>query len=324
MRITRYMLALLPMLGVLSNTWGARLPGEGIPEPGSYKQIMDIRVGAFRRSYRVHVPEGYDGTKAFPLVVVLHGAFSSAGKLEQQSGFSRLADQEGFLVVYPNGIGLFGLLRHWNSGHCCGKARKKGIDDVAFVVSVIQEVSERLRVDERRVYLVGHSNGGMLAHRFAAERAGIVAAIAPVSATIGGRPSAKDPEWRIPNPGGPVPMLTLHGVADEHVPFGGGRGKRSHGTIETISVQDSVDFWVRHNVCSSGPISDSLLDGRVVRQTWTDCSQGEDVVLYALEGWGHDWPGGPFLDRLKPGDPLRELDATRIIWDFLRRHRRGE
>ena len=69
-----------------------------------------------------------------------------------------LADREGFVVVYPQGIGLLGMFRHWNSGHCCGKARKTGIDDVAFVLSVVDDVASKLRIDRTRLYVTGFSN----------------------------------------------------------------------------------------------------------------------------------------------------------------------
>jgi polyhydroxybutyrate depolymerase len=315
-------LGLFLILGMVCAGWSVSMPKYGVPAPGTYRRKTDLRVGGFRRTYLLRVPEGYDGTVPLPMVVLIHGAFSSAQTLERQSGFSGLADREDFVAVYPNGIGLFGLLRHWNSGHCCGKARKDNIDDVGFVMSVIEEVSEQLYVDRRRVYLVGHSNGGMLAYRIAAERAGMVAAIAPVSATIGGRPSADEPEWMIPEPEAPVPMVILHGRADQHVPYDGGRGERSRGRSSTISVPRSVAFWVEQNGCTPNPRSDRYLKDRVVREVWDSCTDSADIVLYTLEGWGHVWPGPPFTNRLRADDPLRGFDAAEIIWDFLKRHRR--
>jgi polyhydroxybutyrate depolymerase len=131
-------------------------PESDLPSPGTYDQKTEIRAAGFRRSYRWHLPEGYDGRTPLPLVVAIHGAFSGAKAFERETGFSALADREGFIVAYPNGIGLFGLLRHWNSGHCCGKARKDDIDDVGFVATVIDQISERLLVDRGRIYVVGY------------------------------------------------------------------------------------------------------------------------------------------------------------------------
>ena len=102
--------------------------------PGAHKVLIDQRVSGVRRSYYVHVPAGHDGKTPLPVVVALHGAFSTARNFEEESGFSLLADRESFIVVYPQGIGLGNLFRHWNSGHCCGKAKKQNIDDVGFVL----------------------------------------------------------------------------------------------------------------------------------------------------------------------------------------------
>lgn len=318
MRLT---LGVLLTLGSVSLAWPATISGQEIPAPGTYKQLMDTRVGGFRRSFLVHVPVGYDGTTALPLVVAIHGAFSSGKKLARESGFSRLADREGFVVVYPNGIGLFGLLRHWNSGHCCGKALKDDIDDVAFVIEVVDEVSRLLRVDPARIYVVGHSNGGMLTHRIAAERAERVAAIAPVSATIGGTPSADAEEWVIPDGDLPVPVMMIHGRADENVPYEGGRGTQSKGESGTISAARSAAYWVERNGCEPEPTVDRTYGDRVTRETWSGPG-GADVVLYSIDDWAHDWPGPYFIERRDAVDELGGFDAAEIIWEFLREHRR--
>jgi polyhydroxybutyrate depolymerase len=84
------------------------------------------------------------------VVLALHGAFSTARKFERESGLSLLADREGFLVVYAQGIGLGDLFRHWNSGHCCGKARKMNLDDVGFALAAVDDVARRNPVDRAR------------------------------------------------------------------------------------------------------------------------------------------------------------------------------
>ncbi len=98
----------------------ASLPKDVPPGPKTYKNKVAMRVMLSRRSYMVHIPPNLDPLRPLPLVVAIHGAFETAKDMEKRSGFSNLADKEGFVVVYPNGIGLFGLLQHWNAGHCCG------------------------------------------------------------------------------------------------------------------------------------------------------------------------------------------------------------
>ena len=283
------------------------------PGPGTYERTPGPRVAGFRRSYRVHVPASYDGSTPAPLVVALHGAFSGAKGFDRQSGLSRLAEEQGFIVAYPNGIGLFGLLRHWNSGHCCGKARKDEIDDVGFVISVAAEVAGEFRVDPRRVYLVGYSNGGMLAHRIAAERSDAFAAVAVVAGTIGGKPASDEPEWTIPPPADAVPIVIFHGRADENVPYEGGEAR---GKITAISVQRSTSLWVERNGCGAEPSTERLYGGKVLREAWPGCPDGKDVVRFSIDGWGHDWPGEHFTRKLPADDPLRTFDASGLIWEF--------
>jgi len=309
-------------LGLNSLGESAEKTAGQVPTPGTHKVKTDQRAAGFRRTYLLHLPEDYDAGAPLPLVVAIHGAFSGGKNLERRSGLSRLADRERFIVVYPNGIGLFGMLRHWNSGHCCGKARKDGIDDVGFVTSVIEEVSRRLRVDTTRIYLVGYSNGGMLAYRIAAEKSEMIAAFSAVAATIGGKPKPDKPEWVIPRPEIPVPVVVFHGHADQNVPYDEVGGEQDRDKATSISVTRSVAFWVERNGCDPDPTTLEEAAGRVVRQYWEGCDDGADVALYTLEGWKHDWPGTARTSKLDEDDPMYGFDAAEIIWDFLRRHRR--
>ena len=281
--------------------------------PGTHKVLVDQRVSGVRRSYFVHVPAGSDGTTPLPVVVALHGAFSTARKFERESGLSLLADREGFLVVYPQGIGLGDLFRHWNSGHCCGKARKMNLDDVGFVLAAVDDVARRNAVDRARLYLLGHSNGGMLAYRVAAERPEVVAAVAAVSATIGGIPAPNEPEWTVPRPAHPVPVLALHGRADENTLYEGGRAAQSRGKSSSISVARSIALWVDSNGCDPDPQIELMNGGRVARQSWSGCGDDAEVQLCTLDSWGHDWP---------EKDSLGGFDAIATIWRFFERHRR--
>jgi len=289
-------------------------PTDGLQplRPGTHKVLVDQRVSGVRRSYYVHVPAGDAGTTPLPVVVALHGAFSTAREFERESGFSLLADRERFLVVYPQGIGLGDLFRHWNSGHCCGKARKINIDDVGFALGAVDDVERRNPVDRARLYVMGFSNGGMLAYRIAGEHPEAVAAVAVVSATIGGVPAANEPEWSVARPKQPVPVLALHGRADTNVPYDGGRAARSRGKSSAISVARSIRFWVDADDCDPEPQVESMGGGRVERQAWSRCRDDAEVVLYSLNGWGHEWP---------KQNSLGGFDAGATIWRFFERHR---
>jgi polyhydroxybutyrate depolymerase len=283
---------------------------------------MDIRIMGARRTYLVHVPPNYSPKKPLPLVVVIHGAFDTAAGMEKYSTFSDLADRESFIVMYPNGMGIFGLFQHWNAGHCCGKAANDDVDDVGFIASAINDVRVRLQIDPSRIYMVGFSNGGMLAYRFAAERGDILAAVAPLAASIGGRRSEDAPQWRIPDPVKPLSVITIHGMADDDIVYEGGVSLHRGGTRTFWSVNESIDFWVRHNGCHPNAAATELNHGHVRIHTWGACSNDTEVVLYLMENWGHVWPGRYFTAELEEEDPLKDFDAAEVIWNFFKSHTR--
>lgn len=300
----------------------ATLPVKHLTGPATYKQTMNIRVNGFRRSYLVHLPDGYHPGKPHPLVVVIHGAFDTAKGMEKFSGFSALSDREGFVVLYPNGVGIMGYLQHWNAGHCCGKAAKDNWDDVGFVAEAIADARSRLNIDRNRIYMVGFSNGGMLVYRFAAEKGHLLAAAAPMAATIGGKPSENEPEWRIPKPEQPLSLIIFHGLADDDIPFEDGASKHRKGSRTYWSVSRSVEFWRSRNRCRTQLPDKVLNDGSVRVTTWVDCKVDTEVKLILIKNWGHVWPGKFFTATLVKDDPLKNFDAAEIIWNFFKAHPR--
>ncbi|MFC1880756.1 alpha/beta hydrolase family esterase [Thermodesulfobacteriota bacterium] len=313
---------ILISLALLYTGCTASLPKDHPAGPKTYKNLMDIRVMGARRTYRVHIPPDYNQGISLPLVVVIHGAFDTAQGMEKFSGFSDLADRENFIVMYPNGMGIFGFLQHWNAGHCCGKAASDKVDDVGFVAAAIEDVRARLKIDPERIYMVGFSNGGMLVYRFAAERGDLLAAVAPLAASIGGRPSDEEPEWRIPDPGRPLSVISIHGLADDDITYEGGVSLHRGGTRTYWSVEKSIGFWVSHNGCIPRAADSYSDNGSVHIRSWGVCRNDTEVALYLLKNWGHVWPGKYFTAVLPDDDPLKNFDAAEIIWDFFKSHRR--
>jgi polyhydroxybutyrate depolymerase len=296
------------------------VPKHGSLSPGDYVGRVDWREEDLsRRSYRIHVPRRRNDTSPPPVFVVLHAAFSTARGIEERSGFSRLADEEGFVAVYPNGYGFLGLLRHWNAGHCCGRARSLGLDDVGFLDAVLDDVARRVEIDPNRIYVVGESNGAMLAYRYAALRSHRVAGAAAVIGTIGS--GLDGSEERIPPPEMPVEMVIVHGSADRRIPFHGGPAERDP-EISWISVPDSAAFWVAHNGAQPEAQTTMVYGGRIVRSAWHGEGAAASVVLYEIRDWPHVWPGPAATAEFAPDDPLRRFDAARIVWEQLRSRRR--
>lgn len=284
-------------------------------------ETLDLRTGSYRRRFLLHVPREAPSSRALPLVVVLHGAFSTARDMEAWTGWSDLSDREGFVVLYPEGIGLLGYLQHWNAGHCCGRAVRDGWDDIAFLDAAIEGVCASLEIDPFRIYMVGLSNGGMLAYRYAAERTARLAACAVVAGAIGSRSGTNEPVWTPPVPDRPLPVLILHGDADPTVPYeGGAPSDRRNGRCYS-PVLEAVDFWRSVNSCGPEPQREDSIRGGMAQTWWTGPSGSREVRFCLLHDWGHQWPGGPFTAALPSEHPLHAFEAAPFIWEFLRRHR---
>ena len=297
--------AILSSAALLLAGCAAGLPSGGAVAAGTYSQSVDTGVS---RHFLVHVPEGYDPGRPLPLVIAVHGAFDSAEQLEQVTGLSALADRAGFVVAYPNGLGLLGFLRHWNAGFCCAKAKHDGWDDTGFLLKLIDDLSGRLAIDRDRVALVGFSNGGMLAYRFAAEHPGRIAALAVAGAAIGGQESEEPAMATIPDPMGPLPVLIMHARDDDSIPFAGGPSPR-HPEISYLGPVDAAALFVRVNRCAGEPERREL-PGHEIRR-WGGCAAGSEVVFAVNDSGGHAWP----RRRADRGG----FEATELVADFLGR-----
>ena len=278
---------------------------------GDYRVDTDATFQLSHRNFLLHVPPFDLVGQPQPLVIVIHGAFSTGKQIALESGFNHLSDQEGFLVAYPEGIGLFGLLQHWNAGHCCGKAANDQIDDVGFILDVVDVVQNNFKVDKSRIYIAGMSNGGMLAYRVLAEHPQLFAAGAVVSGAIGSRESEAE-TWGFTPPDQGVPLILLHGDTDQHIPVDGGISPFKRGDREYLSLNEAVALWQTANHCSKNP-DEALLYGDI-RQTSWPCSEALQTVQ--ISGWGHKWPAPYLTGTLPSSHPLYRFNGTRMIWDF--------
>jgi polyhydroxybutyrate depolymerase len=266
-----------------------------------------------------------------PLLLAFHGGGGNAGQFQATAGLDRVADSAGFVVVYPNGTGpLRRRLLTWNAGPaCCGYAQANALDDVGFVAAVIEDVARRTAVDRSRVYVTGHSNGGMMAHRVAAERADLVAAAASVAGSLNLE--------RI-TPSRPVAVLQIHSVDDPRALYDGGLGPPFPGTDNRVqhgSVQAGLDRWIAANGCSTVldtvDIRSDLGGAQAVEQTatlliWRGCRGGTEVGHWRLTGAGHGWPGDAASagGEALVGPQARVVNAADEVWHFVSRFRRSD
>lgn len=276
------------------------------PLPGS--SWHSIRVGDRDRSFLLHLPPAAQG--APPLVVALHGRAGDGGQMEAGSGLSALADREGFVVAYPDGVH-----RSWNDLRGESPAARAGADDVGFLGALIDRLVAREGVDPRRVYVVGASNGGMMTFRAACE---LSPKIAAVGAVIGLMPANGADRCA---PSHAMPVMIIAGTDDPLVPFTGGD---INGQV--LSARDTRERWATLGGCGAvGPtlLVDRVDDGtRVHRAGHAGCRDGAEVVLVSVEGGGHTWPGGAqYLPRFLIGPVTHDIDGAEELWRFLRRHR---
>lgn len=288
---------------------------KGILTPGDH--VRTLTVDGRMREYLVHVPPGSTADKEAPVVLAFHGGLSNARQMAHFCGLSDKANDVGFLAVYPNGTGLTEGVLTWNAGNCCGYAQRQNVDDVAFVRALLDDLARVARVDARRVYATGMSNGGLMAYRLADELSDQIAAIAPVGGPMGTETC---------KPARAVSVMHFHGTDDKFAPFDGGKGERSVSQIHFFSVQHSIDNWVRANGCPRAPVVTPLDvkvdDGtRVIRSVYGPGEDESEVILYRIEGAGHTWPGRkPAL--LFLGKSTLNISANDLMWEFFRKHRR--
>lgn len=281
--------------------------------PGNYDRSL-VHEG-LTRNFKIHVPPQYTGTSPTPLVLMLHGGLGNAEITSKYYGWSEKSDAVGFIVVYPDGVG-----RTWNAEHCCGKARRDGVDDVGFLAALIGELKKTFNVDAKRVYMTGMSNGAMMSHRFGAERPDLVAAIGPVAGSIGGQVNGRSPVVKPDPPSEHVAVIIFHGSEDEHVLYEGGLTKKGvvPGRID-LSVAESVQFWVEADAANTTPVKEPNAAGDVVKDTYAATDGYADVVLYTVMGQGHAWPGGT-KPRFVADVPSTSIDATSVMWEFFAAH----
>jgi polyhydroxybutyrate depolymerase len=281
------------------------------PEPlGPGDHTRTLMMGEQKREYLVHIPKGYDPKKLAPVVLALHGALMNGPMMVGFSGLNKTSDDAGFVLVYPSGTGA-GPFLTWNAGGFGGKTSKGKADDVAFIGKLLDDLATVVKVDDKRVFACGISNGAMMCYRLAAELSDRIAAIAPVAGTI-----AIDES----KPKRPVSIIHFHGTKDNLVPFETTTGKSS---FKLKGAEESVKIWVKLNGCKEEPKIDTLSkDGdelKVIRRTYGGGKDGSEAELIVIEEGGHTWPGQqPPVSFI--GKSAMNISANDLIWEFFKKH----
>lgn len=266
------------------------------------------------RSYRLYVPASVRAKDApAPLVLVLQGA-GPGFDIMDITRMTAVADREGFAVAFPNAVGDL-----WNDG-ALKAIGPNGSRDVAFLRRVVADIEAKgLKLDRRRIYALGLSNGGMMSLRAACEAADLFAGVGAVAASM---PKALAPDCR---PSAPVSVILVNGTDDPIVPYRGGTVRVGVvGFGEVLSTDETMALWAQANGCGTPSPAAALPDrdrrdgSRAVQIDYADCRGGR-LRLIRVEGGGHAWPGGlQFLPELLIGAVNRDIDAGQAAWTFFK------
>jgi polyhydroxybutyrate depolymerase len=256
------------------------------------------------REYLLYVPGSYDQSKPTALVISLHGAGLWGAAQKETSQWNRVADEHGFIVVYPSGAGGGGP-RVWHEGVGAGPSR-----DVRFISELIDTLEARYNIDPRMIYANGLSNGGGMSFALSCTLSDRIAAVGMVGAALL-LPFSWCTDQR------PVPMIAFHGTADSAAPYKGGFSWVAPTRFQ--GVRAFTTSWARRNRCGTNPV-DSVVATDVTRREYPNCADDAAVVLYTIEGGGHTWPGGKPLPEWFVGPTSNSIDATSLMWDFFREH----
>ena len=278
------------------------------------RSVARLTVGGVERQYVRYEPPGLDPAAAVPLVLVLHGRGGSGAIAEWTYEMRAQSDAHSFVVAYPDALGDPPT---WHAGLGLGGGQQ---DDVEFIRALVERETNARPLDRARIFACGHSSGGMMSYRLAAEASDLFPAVGVVAGSAAFRlPTGRT--GAIATPERPVSIIHVHGTEDRLVPYHGGKNQRGPGGF--MAVADSVGFWVAQNGCDPTPTTEVV--GAARRDSYSGGRDGTEVTLWTVEGGGHEWP--------KPRPSVRpatmtvakaaDISATEQIWSFFAAHPRG-
>ncbi len=237
------------------------------------------------REYLQYIPSTYDGSNKLPVLLNFHGFGSSASDYMQYTDMSSLAESEGFVLVYPQGSDLNGS-PHWNAA-LKGGDNKSNADDLGFIEALINKLSNQNLIDNKRVYAIGYSNGGMMSYALGCYKSDLISAIGSVSG------------YMLQNectPSHSIPLIKLHGTNDYY--DGGG----VYNSVESV-----LDFWKNFNNITGDPNLDSFNDNGTLIEKYSYINSNNILIDHykVIEG-DHIW----FNFNYKGNT------TNKIIWDF--------
>ncbi|WP_174732211.1 alpha/beta hydrolase family esterase [Mesobacillus harenae] len=288
-----------------------------------------MEFGGYERTFQYYVPTSYTGKKALPVMFSFHGSGSSSAGQILLTGYQKIAEKEGFIVIFPDSTVInendeviipenddfdpnSPLVRRWNTGSATGTLAS--IDDVGYTSALIDSFNDDFNIDLSRVYASGMSNGAMFSNRLAVELSDRIAGIGAVTGQLGHNMAEIAPK-------NPITTVLVMGDTDPVVPYEGRPGS-------LLSVDSTIDYWTAANKTVERPRVSYLPQiaeddpTKIRREIYGGGKFGTEVILYKVEGGGHTWPGGPqYLPSNVIGLASKQMDASQVIWDDLKTHK---
>jgi len=280
------------------------------PQVVGTSELVQLRHGGRDRRYHLHVPPHEQNEAGLPLLLVLHGGGGNGEHSRAVTRLDQLGIEKGFVVAFPDGTGRLPKKQlTWNAGGIDVYASRNNIDDVGFCKTVVADIQKRVPIDTSRVFVTGHSNGGMMCHRLAREAADVFKGIAPVAGAM---------NLTEVDPSTPIAVLMIHGTKDQHVRIEGGEteARRGRGRRVDASLQDAVDYYVERNGLVAYPDRAERGDVKVAKYL-RQRGDGEPTPVWVvrLEGGGHAWPGTRVRPQALTDRPF-EWPASNAIVEF--------
>ena len=288
--ITRFGFLLGLSVGLVSFSLHAE---EAVPDKTNSRGLFTYDHEGTEREYLIHRPK--DLPKKAPLVVFLHGYRGDARRYAKM-GMSRVADENQFAVVYPQGLKDRRDITHWNA-----RMRLSNVDDIGFLVALIDHLQKKYDLDPDRTFVSGVSNGGFMSYTMVSEHPDRFRAAASIIGTVSGE------SWRRRDQMKPVPILQISGLSDNIVPVDGSM-TRLGGWGGAPDQKTIIKFFRELNQTKREEVE--KLSSRATAYRYLDGVNGNEVWLYEVEDWGHRVPRASELG----------VHSVDLVWDFFSRY----
>ena len=251
--------------------------------PISQSQAADV-VYPGERPFTLVLPSNYQPGTPAPLIIGLHGYTAESPYAESYLALGKVADEKGILTVYPSGSKDSNGYLFWNATPACCNFDSSAVDDEAYLLSIIDSVSKDHAVDPARIYIVGHSNGGFMAHRMACNQSDRIAAIVSLAGATYSNPKSC-------NPSSPVSVLQIHGSNDAVISYTGGY---LFGSAYP-SARRTIDLWGKLNECGKKPyrvlprldLDRKLAGAETTVLRYKGCKTGANSELWTINKGKH-------------------------------------